>query len=655
MIAKLIKNSFIHLTIVLSVSSPLALAAEARMDHVERDSTLTEKVYEKLASLDVHFNGDIFDLDIIDGINLSTKYRYEVEDSYQAQFYSRIDKWDLNFTIKPMDIVSDTISSPLSFQVNRKTSVLFVRQFPSKKEALTAIPYSFNKLPIKAQDALTKLNTGDLVIIPAQMNILLEASTDFFPFQSEGVEANVNYQWILSGQFNIQIFKLNDNQVRLKVLTVSQRGHGPGAVLRPSFDLFGLELVDKHVKRIFNLNKDLLSYNIRKNVGSQIILDYVFDLRNSEAQAAYNQILGSSYKFKDFKVLQKLNEFQRESNLNSNANSMLVSFDLAEKIALEDSTKVLSEKRIKRIFKGLNQYKSKDEKIAVNVLLSKWSKDTIYSLNKITQVDEFENSTVFYNPSMIKYKKLSIGKGPLKTKEEISANHFGLIAQNPKLIQETFDLGIRYQRADKHLTKYEANQIEDVINGNIPREIIRQIPFETLSKEKKSSLVEVEFIIKAQGIRNLPVLSKASLERVMRDYYANALKAELINDKKSKWEVLKDLTLVSDIKRKMQINKVAEELSELLKIKNTQPLAFIEGVVDLNNKAVFRDVGLGVLASLIPKEKLNESVYANVKIHLSKNNQINYVFGELENQTIHDQLKYIQSKINSTSYDLRLE
>ena len=655
MISKLIKNSFIGFSFALALSSANAFALESRMDHLEKESNFTQKIYDKLASLDIHFNGDIFDLDIIDGINLSTKYRYEVEDSYKAQFFSRIDKWDLNFTVEPMDIISDNISSPVSFKLNRKTSVLFVRQFPSKKEALTAIPYSFNKLPIKAEDALTKLNTGDLVIIPAQMNILLEASTNFFPFNSDGLESGVNYQWILSGQFNIQIFKLNDNQVRLKVLTLSQRGHGPGAVVKPSFDLFGLELVDKQVKRLFNLNKDLISYNIRKNVGSQIILDYVFDLRNPKAQEAYNQILGSSYKFKDFNVLQKLNQFQKESSLNSNANSMLVSFDLAEKIALEDATKAPAEKRINRIFKGLNQYRSKDKKIAVNVVVTKWTKDSIYSLNKVTQVDEFENSTVFYNPSLIKYKNLSIGKGPFKTKEEISVNHFGLMAEATHFSHETLDLGVRYQRADKYLTKYEANQIEDVINGNIPREITKDIPFQTLSKDKKSSLIEIEFIIKAQGIRNLPLVSKSTLEKLFRDRYENELKRELINDKKSKWEFLKDFVLIPDIKRRMQIDNVAEELSELLKIKDTRPLEFLQGVVNLNNKAIFKDVGLGVVASLIPTEKLSESVYANIKIHLSKDNQINYVFGELENQTIHDQLKYIQSKINSTSYDLRLE
>lgn len=214
---------------------------------------------------------------------------------------------------------------------------------------------------------------------------------------------------------------------------------------------------------------------------------------------------------------------------------------------------------------------------------------------------------------------------------------------------------MRYQRADKYLTKYEANQIEDVINGNIPREITKDIPFQTLTKDKKSSLIEIEFIIKAQGIRNLPLVSKSTLEKLFLDRYENELKRELINDKKSKWEFLKDFVLIPDIKRRMQIKNVAQELSELLKIKDTRPLEFLQRVVNLNNKAIFKDVGLGVVASLIPKEKLSKSVYANIKIHLSKANQINYVFGELENQTIHDQLKYIQSKINSTSYDLRLE
>lgn len=655
MLAKNIKRIALLCSLLLSANSQPLHASEFSSSNLEKESSFSSKIYDKLASLDIHFNGDIFDFDIINGINLSSKYRYEVEDSYQAQFHSRIDKWDVNVEVSPLELVDNFISSPLSFKLNKKTSVLFVRQFASKKEALKALPYSFNKLPLKAQDVVTKLNVGDLVIIPAQMNIILEASSDFLPFNSQGVSANANYQWVLSGKFNIQVFKLNNEKVRLKILSESSQSQGPGVNLRPSFDIFGLELVDKQVKKIFNLNKELLSYNYRYNSGSQIILDYVFDLKDQDAQAAYNQILGSSYKFKDLGVIQKLSSYNNESTLNKNANSMLVSFDMAEKIALEDAGKNLSNKRINRIFKGLNQFKAKDKKIAINVMISKWNKDSIYSFNKITQMNEFDESVVFYNPSLIKYKNLEIGKGVLKTKEQVSVNHFGLLAKEKADIFENFDLGIRYQRTDKTLTKYEANQIEDIINGNIPREIINQMPFETLGKEKKSTLIEIEYIIKSEGLRSIPLVSESDLRERLKEYMSSALKYELINDKKSKWEILKDLVIVPNIKRKLQINGVARDLHALLKVRDQDPQAFLEGIVALNDKAVFKDVGLGVLSSFIPKNKLNKSIYVNTKIHLSKDNQINFTFGELENRGIHDQLKYIQSKINSTSFDLRLD
>ena len=61
---------------------------------------------------------------------------------------------------------------------------------------------------------------------------------------------------------------------------------------------------------------------------------------------------------------------------------------------------------------------------------------------------------------------------------------------------------------------------------------------------------------------------------------------------------------------KIHICRIMELRHErhLLKIRDQDPQAFLEGIVALNDKAVFKDVGLGVLSSFIPKNKLNKSI-----------------------------------------------
>ena len=210
-------------------------------DFLDRNA-IQKKIRDTIADQDINFSADLGNIDLIKGVNLSNKYKYDVEASYISQYYTRIDKWDIKLAINVGDVLKDLIDVPFSFGVERENSFFFVRQFPTKKEAIKALPYAPNKLPLNAKMAL-KLNNGDFVSMPANLNIAssLSATTATeLPIVLSG-EAKAFY--IVSGEFTIQVFKLDNTHVRLKLIT--KRGMSTGASLSAgvSFKFFGIRIL----------------------------------------------------------------------------------------------------------------------------------------------------------------------------------------------------------------------------------------------------------------------------------------------------------------------------------------------------------------------------------------------------------------------------
>ncbi len=272
-------------------------------DFLER-SEIRQKVREEIADLDINFSADLADVDLVSGVNLAAKYRYEVEASYMDQYYTRVDKWDLKTGVNVGDIVDNFIEAPFSFSINRENSIIFVRQFPSKKEALKALPYSPKKLPLSGKAALKNLEVGDFVSIPANLNVAVEARASTTMVAPVVLNANAGVYWVISGEFIIQVFKVDETHVRLKL--ISRRGYdrGTSAGAGLSFKLFGIRVLDKQIDRLFD--RDLIQLGYAINPGSQFIVDYVFDLSNEDSEAAYDQILKTTLKFNDLVVMNKL-------------------------------------------------------------------------------------------------------------------------------------------------------------------------------------------------------------------------------------------------------------------------------------------------------------------------------------------------------------
>ena len=646
-ISKIIFTSI--LTANMSLYAGQAFAADSLADQLEK-KTVTSKIREELAAIDINASLSLGDLDLIDGVNLSAKLRYEVESSYLDQYYMRVDKWDLKANINVGDVIRNFTDLPFSFSVNRQNSFLFVRQFKSKKEAVMSLPYTPKKLPLSADLALKNLNVGDFVSMPANLSIAVDARATTSYVAPVGINANAGVYYIISGEFAIQVFKLDESRVRLKLITsrASQTGLSGGVGL--AFDVFGVRVLDKQLDRLVGRDLVLLGYEAKP--GSQFIVDYVFDLKHEESKEAFNQILRSTLKFKDVAVMTK---FGGASKLKD---KLISSFEKAEKVFEQDRHLPPSERRISRIFKGFNDYDSTVSKLKLSAIVASIKKDSIYTDGKITFFDKNEKNLQFYYPSRTKFMEAKLGKGFLELKDQSSQVNFGLIPRfnSENATNKNPEFGVTFERRDKYFSDAEQQMVYKYMLGQIPKQ---HVPLVDLSEwtdreDKRDSKIFFQMIIKAQAFNHLKGFSLEEIQSRLIAYVAAAEgeTTELRNE--SRWQKLKNFLFIGRNIRNERLKELGSQIYTILKNDEQNTEVMIRKLVELSDHGVFDKIGVGFLASLLPEEKLNELVYVKLEFLAQKVKPLAYEFGKLSYKELYNELTIVQSNISGRSYDLRI-
>lgn len=610
---------------------------------------IQSKIREEVADLDINFSADLGDVDLIQGLNVAAKYRYEVEASYQDQYYTRIDKWDLKANINVGDVVNNFVELPFSFSVNRQNSFFFVRQFKEKKEAVKALPYSPKKLPLSAELALKNLEPGDFVSLPASLNIAVSATASTATVTPVVLSANASVYWVLSGEFIIQVFKVDDTHVRLKM--ISRRGYDRGASVGAglSFKFFGIRVLDRQIDRLFDRDLAQMGYVI--NPGAQFIVDYVFDLKNPEAQAAYDQILKSTLKFKDVVVINKLDASDLKDKLVS-------SFEKAEKLFEADKNLETKDRRVSRIFKGFSDYKGSTEKLKFALLFTSFNKDKAYTESKVTFIDKNENNLEFYYPTYSKYIETKFGKWIFDLKDQSFQNNFGLIprlnAENTKA--KNPDFGLTFERKDKFLSEAEQRAVEKFMIGQIPKSFGSKINIGEWKSgvSKKDARIYFQLVLKAQGFDYLKNFSREEMTKRLIAYSVEKRKLHVLDNSETGWDKLKDFLFINRFIKEERLQGLANELYEILQNKENDSEIMLKRLVQLNQHGIFDKIGVGFLISLLPEKSLHNLIYLKVEMTAKDLSPVGYEYGKLNYRALYNELTRIQSRISDRSYDLRV-
>ncbi|PCJ21552.1 MAG: hypothetical protein COB02_02850 [Candidatus Cloacimonadota bacterium] len=626
--------NFFNLVCILCLSQNFYAGIQ---DYLE-PAKIKQKIKEEVASLDIGFDVKLLDLKAFEALGISSKYKYEVEPSYQDNYYTRIDKWNLNFSLRPGNFVKD-LDLPISLNIDSGSEILFVRQFKSQKEALLAKPYTPKKIPFKAKWALKNLNVGDFVAIPAKLNIAINASVG----SNSGVfSGGVYTQYLLSGEFQIHLFRMANDKMRMRLIAHRKKTISGGVDLKADFKIFGMSLVDKQIKKLIDLN--LLKMGISKEQGDLFMFDYIFDLKNEQARVAYDSVMASALKFKKLKIL---NPFLGNKDLQG---SLIADLTIAEDLFKADKNK--KDKRIDRIFKGLNKYDRKASNLKLGFNLIRFDRKTSYTENYITHFDKNEVQRRYFYPSYAKLTQRKFLWGFSKFSRSFSVSAL-LPLNNNGEVTTLSDYGTSMDIREKRVWGWEQKQAKrDLIRAISPK-IQSKIDFGDWKKQKKryNTRFFYQIFFHKNALNTWSKYSLPELKTKLNEYLKTIPLPEPINNGdddyfEETWEE----------ENSYRLKKMTKKLHQIFQNQNSSK-SFKNSILEflkLRKNIAFAIIGNGFLISLLDQENLENEVFVTFQWSAKDTKALNFSFGNHPKSDLYKELEYVQSILNNRSFDLRI-
>ncbi|MCJ8347118.1 hypothetical protein MJH12_16370 [bacterium] len=619
-------------------SSSLFSTANAGIKDLLEPAKIKEKIMEEVAALDIGFDVKLLDLKAFEGLGISSKYKYEVEPSYQDNYYTRIDKWNLNFSLRPGNFVKD-YSLPISLNIDSGSEILFVRQFKNQKEALLAKPYTPKRIPFKAKWALKNLEVGDYVSIPAKLNIAINASAG----AKEGIfTAGAYSQYLLSGEFQIHLFRMKNNKMRMRLVAHRKKSTSGGVNLEFDFKIFGMDIVDKQIKKLIDLN--LAKIGIAKEQGDLFMLDYVFDLNDEKARNAYDSVMASSLKFKKLKIL---NPFLGNKDLQD---SLISDLTEAEDLFKADKDKEM--RRVDRIFKGLNKYDRKSSNIKLGFNLIRFDRKTSYTENFITHYDKNENQRKYFYPTYSKVKKRKLLFGFSKYDEAFSVS--ALLPMNDQgEVESLSDYGTSLDIREKRVWGWEQKQAKKELTRAFGPKIFSNIQFADWEEEEKryNTRFFYQIFFHKSALEAWSNYSLDDLRSHLKQYLTSiplppVPKNNNGHHKKQTWET----------RNKFSMKKMTQKLYDIFQAPDDSEAIkkSIFDLLELRTNRAFDTVGNGFLISLLNQNELEDQVFITFRWDANDTKGIHFTFGNNPKSSLYKELEYVQSILNNRSYDLRI-
>lgn len=596
---------------------------------------------EGFADLDPNFSQRLFRFDILEGVNIAARYKYEVERSHKVGFHTRVDHWSVVTSVNPGDRIDKDF--PLNFGLSRGNSIYFIRQFKSKMDAIKALPYTPLRMPVTAQRAIDKLNIGDFVSIPSKLTFTVGYSKDL----SEGPSSPISSYFFVSGEFIVNIIKMKDNKVQVRVIAQSGKTQGGGAGYGFSFKAFEVFVGGKEISKVIDL--DLAKLGFSQSKGNQLVLDYIYDLNDPDAAKAYEALLSSSLKFKDYDLLK---DYFKKNDIED---TVVSTYLLSDKVHFEDVDKNPKNKRVTRLFKGFNNFKNSKLNFGFNIKLARLHKNRTLSKNILVEEKSPTEKDYYLFHNYAVSNNHSWGVWPIKIKERNYTNLYALLQvdKDNNSIERYPDIGYSLDMRDMKLGKREFNKFLNSLHKNIPQEILANIDWKQWEEEVKrnDSLIFSNIILNRHAFDEIPDMSREDLHEELKAYRKRK------RDETDTPFGIKDLTDFDPVGwalNPMAMKIASKRLFHFLYDDMLDSEQKLNMIMSLRRNHVFREVGFGFLLSLIPPQKLAQHIYFNMELQAADVEPLKFTFGREEHKEFYEYLQYITWALNGRSYDRRV-
>lgn len=632
------------------------------------------------------------------GVKSGSSYEFKAGGSIGGN-YAGVDVWKTNISVFSKLFGID-LPGDLNLGISAGREITFIQQFKTQKEAFLRVPYDpITKIPISHKHFLTEsgkkeaiLKPGDFIAFRAPLSFSIgkilngELLSKIFSNLEPGyLGSYAKINWILSGEFDVNIFVMDDRRIRVRVLTSKKTQ----TTISAGVKIMGLDTAGKIVSSIFN--PKLLTVYASKADSDLYLADYIFNMNDREVQGIYDHLVGHKMKLFDKTVF--IEELQNANPFISDEAKMKTLFKEASRlneISDEDLNKPNNQKRIVKLLNAKNQMDTSAFGVKLSFLqLFQFRLDKTISDSKITvyghnlehaadyRMDAFSTNKSFQ--FAIWGEKLNIINSMLaqiKTDDkgvEGVSKFVGL--QNSKIFQDKVstlnELTSQIEKIKTTLPEEIFNKLEmpqwKVDHGQVQRLYLQQdITFNTnlfnidknISEEHiRKELIDIIENSKIE-FKSRP-LSASYVQRADEDFYMKAFNSNnylraygyyIDPFMSKKGQVIEGEVLM--IPKLLSFALKSKENGEELKNFAERYKAFMSMY---ENIPLFNEICTELLLKVIPPEDLNKIL--NVRILLSARKQqsvtTQYPANASSTGDLFREILAQNAYVNSKSYDMR--
>ncbi|MGI4992304.1 hypothetical protein ACRXCV_06720 [Halobacteriovorax sp. GFR7] len=622
----------IALTILISMSLHVSFETRAEDIGFLKDGKIKDIIVREIANLNLSTTVKLLDWDKIKGVGVGLKYGYEMTPSYLKGKFARVDEWSFNRHVNPGSYI-DAVT-PINLTFSKNDRVTFIRHFDDQKKAILAIPYSINKLPYNAESTLKRLAIGDFVSIPAQMtlNFGLSAAYGYGDIVDASAFANV----ITSGNYNINIYRMDESKVRLKIVTRTSTEAKTGAKVKSDFFVALVEKVNTPDFVSKNFQLKLLEYNLGRGIGEQYVLDYIFDLSLPHAREAFDRIIKPKYKLNTDKMI---GQYTGRKYIEE---KLISDFSLANEIATFGTG-------VKLLFQGFNEYKFKRRGFKLGIFISDVDYDWTYYKNHISILNGPDVGEYFFPNKVYKYSE-EFNILIHKRRDKIEESYFSFIPKD-RVTETSVDFGTNYLRKDRYFTRGEWKSTKKKIKALVPQFIFSKIDFKELDTVKTNITTEVKYRLVLRKdifeyIKNVP------LERIIDE--VNKIKKDrgyrvVTRNGKGKYFISKIFFW-----QRAHTRHVAKRIQRILNSEVDNIYIKLEKVIDNIDKNNFRKYFYRVVQSLVPIDDLPNLMFFKLDILGNRTQPVHFNYGEHEFPKVYYEILDINRDFHDSKRDFQI-
>ncbi len=621
----------------------LAHANSAETDSALEAYPLMGRLEREFAKLELKLRVPLIDFEVLEGVNLGFRYYLESYPSGVSNKHTRIDRYQFNIDVNPGDWIEE-LSSPIGFGIRRGTELLFARQFASQQEALLQAPYHIPQIPLNAKIARERLNPGDFVAFKANLRFLLSLSTDVVLYKQ--LMARGATHALIQGEFLVHIFRMEDNRLRIKFFALRgrQAGAKAGIGLGPDFEILGVRIVDRRIRRLFELS--VFEIERLANTSDLFLTDYVFDLNSPDAAQAYDDLMFKKLLLKEVTLT---NPWQNRKKL---GDQLLTDLTEVDNLYREDLDLPLEERRIIRLFQGVNTISARKGSHRFGAFLVSYRASLAQATNRLIAFNHGDEFSRFIFQTYERRSRSRLLFNLFGAEDTIRS---GLLLTENKQghVEDFLAFVLGREREFKNLSERTYRWLRQYVESLLPERIYREIDWPTwdFSQGKVINVFfKSELFLNPESFFLGEHYSRFELAEILRETLREFGRPRA----NPRSESLYQEPSVTDWTEEFEpdIWAIVDYLSVIFS-RQSSPQRRYDAYQYLRHYDLFHEVGAHYLIRLIPTEYQDEVLKYNLILVGEGQPDLRFFYGHFSQESIYETLLYVQDIIERREFRLR--